>query len=55
MKRSRFTVSQILAVLKPAEFGTAVPGARDQLGDVLYVAPQIRRHGRVADDPDEGA
>ena len=40
MKRSRFTDSQILAVLKQAEVGTAVPvpGAWDQFGDVLQVA-----------------
>ena len=59
MERSRLTDSQILAVLKQAEAGTAVPDLcrehGDQYGDVLQMAEQVRRDGCLADDADEGA
>ena len=55
MKRSRFTDSQIMAVLKQAEAGTPVPDLCREHGDVLQVPGQVRRHGRVADGQDEGA
>ncbi len=59
MKKSRFTDSQIIAILKQAESGTPVPElCREQrhlLRHVLQVALKIRRHGHLDDVPDEGA
>jgi hypothetical protein len=47
MKKSRFSESQIISILKPAQFrhpgaGT-VPGAWDELSPVLPLAQQGRR------------
>ena len=51
MKTSRFTDSQIIAVLKEAAACRPVPEtpphARDQPGDVLQMAVHVRGHGRV--------
>lgn len=59
MQRSRFTDSQIMDALKRAEAGLAVPevcrGAGHQLSDVLQMAFEVRRHGRIADGAHEGA
>lgn len=59
MKKSRFTDSQIIEAIKRVEAGLAVPelcpGSRHQLGHVLQMAFQVRRHGRIADGAHEGA
>lgn len=53
MKKSRFSDSQITAVLKQAEAGKPVPELCREHGVSLAtfynVASQIRRHGCVAD------
>lgn len=54
MKKSRFTDSQVMEVLKRVEAGLAVPGNRHQLGDVLQMAGQVRRAGLLDDQPHEG-
>ena len=58
MKTSRFSDSQIIAILKQAEAGSPVPdcaASTDQLGHVLQMAEQVRRHGCLPDGPAEGA
>ncbi len=58
MKTSRFTDSQIIGVLKQADWRPSsgfVPRARHQLGHVLQVAKQVRRHGRLDGVPAQGA
>jgi len=49
MKRSRFTDSQILAILKPADAGAPVPELCREHGmskrHLLQVASQVRGHG----------
>jgi hypothetical protein len=57
MKQSRFTNSQILSILKQVEGGTGariMPRARHQLGDLLQMAFEIQRHGRVVDGATQG-
>lgn len=51
MKKSRFSDSQIIEAIKRVE--TSLPflscaGTGHQLGHVLQMAFQIRRHGRIA-------
>lgn len=51
MRKSKFSESQIAAVLKEAEAGGGGIGvgtqARHQLGDILSAAIEVRRHERV--------
>lgn len=59
MKKSRFTDGQIIAILKQAEAGNAgagaMSGAWHQLGHLLQVAFEVRRHGGVHGLAHEGA
>jgi len=61
MRKSRFSDHQILGILKQAEAGTSVPDpgpvprARHQQRDVLQVAGEIWRDGRLADGTAQGA
>ena len=58
MKTSRYSDSQILAILKQAEAGTpvpAMPGTRHEQRDILQVACQVRRDGCLTDEAHEGA
>ena len=59
MKTSRFTDRQIIAVLKEAGGGTPVPalGRTHGISNATFyqVAIPVRRDGRLADAPDEGA
>jgi hypothetical protein len=51
-KKSRFSKSQIIAILKQAETGTPVPELgrdMDECRVVLQVAQPVRRHGCVHD------
>ena len=55
MKQSRFTDSQIIAILKQADAVTPVPEvcrAWHQLCHLLQMALQIRRHGCISDGQD---
>ena len=58
MKTSRFSDSQILAILKQAEGGLPVPELRREHRHerryVLQVASQIWRHGRLLNEAHEG-
>ena len=56
MKKSRFTDSQILEALKRAEAcgAGAMPGTGHQFGNVLQMALEVRRDGRVDDVAHEG-
>jgi len=55
MKKSRYSDSQILRILKQAEAGTPVPRAWHEQCQFLQMAGQIWRHGRVIDGADERA
>ncbi len=59
MKTSRLSEPQILAILRQAEGGVPVPELCREHGmstaSFLQMAIQIRRHGRVDDQPDEGS
>lgn len=54
MKRSKFSESQIAFILRQAEEGHGdcggVPASRDQRGDVLQLAAQVRRADAVGDE-----
>lgn len=49
MERKRFTEEQIIGILKEADSGRPdqrpVPQAGDGVGDLLPMAPQVRRDG----------
>ena len=58
MKKSKFSESQIIGVLKEAEAGIPVPAtlprSRHQQRHILQVAVEVRWHGCVDDDIREG-
>ena len=59
MKTSRYSDSQIMAILKRAESGTAIPELCREHGissaTILQMASQIRRYGRLPDGAPERA
>ena len=58
MKHSRYSDSQIIAILNQAVAGTPVPDlCREQWHEqrfVLQMEDQVWRHGGIADDTHEG-
>jgi len=59
MRKSRYSDSQIMAILKEAEGGTPVPALCREHGmssaTFLQVACQVWRYGRLLDEADERA
>ena len=52
MRKTRFTEPQIMAVLRQAEGGVAVPRAWDQQRELLQMAGEVWRYGCVHDEPE---